>query len=285
MDKKVVLAIVGGSGLYNLEGLNLVKEHSIATPFGNPSDAVKEFEFNGRTIFFLARHGQGHCYNPSEVNYRANIYALKSLGVTDAIAVSSVGILADGIVPSDLIIVDQLFDRTKRQDITFFEKGIVAHVPFADPFCENVRSHIKKVAISSNISYHDGGTLVVIEGPTYSTRAESLFYREVLKATCVGMTALPESKLFKEAGICFGMVAMATDYDCWKQDEKSVSSDMVVEASNKNFSIVSKLLKEFILTYPKSRQECGCELAIKTSIVTKDISEDTRKRLSLILKN
>lgn len=283
-DTKVVLAIVGGSGLEDLKEGEFVRSIEVSTPYGNPSSPIIEKKFGSKSVFFLSRHGLTHSLNPSEVNYRANVYALKSLGVTDAVAVSSVGILKDCIKPSDIILPDQLFDRTKTRNSTFFEDGIVAHVSIADPFCTSMRNSFYKVAQSLKYRVWNGGTLVAIEGPTYSSRAESLFYKEVLKASAVGMTALPETKLFREAGICFITCAMATDYDCWKQDEKAVSSDMVVSSGIKNTKIVKEVLVLFIQKYPEMKPRCLCQDSLSEAIVSKDISQDVQQRLRPILQ-
>ncbi len=280
----VVLGIVGGSGLEELEEGKDIKTHHVQTPYGDPSCVILEKEIDSRRVFFLSRHGVSHNLNPSEVNYRANVYALKSLGVTDVVAVSSVGILKDGIDPSDVILPDQVFDRTCKRQSTFFENGVVAHVSCADPFCEELRAFFKGVVESLGYKVWDGGTLVCIEGPVYSTRAESLFYKNVLGASCVGMTALPETKLFREAGICFITCAMATDYDCWKQDEQNVSSDMVVARGEYNNRIVKKILASFIKTYPKLRPRCSCQDSIQEALVTHSISDEVKKRLAPILE-
>ena len=284
-NTSVVLAIVGGSALEELDEGIKITSHKVKTPYGDPSCDIVEKDFDGRRVFFLSRHGKTHNLNPSEVNYRANVYALKSLGVTDVVAVSSVGILKEGIRPSEVILPDQVFDRTSKRESSFFEKGIVAHVSCADSFCESMRSFFKKTVEQCGYKVWDGGTLVCIEGPVYSTRAESLFYKNVLQASCVGMTALPETKLFREAGICFVTCAMTTDYDCWKQDEKNVSSDMVVTTGIKNTKIVKEILSLFIKNYPRVRPRCSCEDSLKHALVTKDISDEVKNRLGPILKD
>ena len=284
-NTSVVLGVVGGSALEDLSEGTQVGIHTVKTPYGDPSCDIVEKDFDGRRVFFLSRHGKNHNLNPSEVNYRANVYALKSLGVTDVVAVSSVGILKDGIAPSDVILPDQVFDRTSKRESTFFEQGIVAHVSCADSFCETMRAFFKKTVEQCGYKVWDGGTLVCIEGPVYSTRAESLFYRNVLQASCVGMTALPETKLFREAGICFVTCAMATDYDCWKQDGKDVSSDMVVSTGVKNTEIVKEILSMFIKNYPRVRSRCSCEDSLKEALVTKNITEQVKTRLGPILKD
>ncbi|MES2745915.1 MAG: S-methyl-5'-thioadenosine phosphorylase, partial [Bdellovibrionota bacterium] len=216
----VKLGIIGGSGIYQMPGVEFVAEHAIKTPFGEPSDKIIEGKLHGRTVYFLPRHGKGHRFTPSEVNYRANIYALKSLGVTHVLAVSAVGIMKEHIRPGDMVIPDQIFDRTKgKRAETFFGEGIVGHFEFADPFDLDMCKWIEKAAKSVTDRVHFGGSYVCMEGPAFSTRAESRHYRETLRPAVIGMTAIPEAKLAREAEMCYGMLALATDYDCWHEGE------------------------------------------------------------------
>jgi len=283
-EKTTVLGIIGGSGVYGIEGLKVTKEHRVPTPFGEPSDAVIEAQLQGRTIFFLPRHGRGHRLTPSEVNYRANIYALKSLGVTHILSVSAVGIMQPHIKPGDMIVPDQLFDRTKgNRTATFFGEGVVGHVAFADPFCGEMRGIISKAVRQCTDRLHEGGTLVVMEGPQFSTRAESHFYRKTLNPVAIGMTALPEAKLAREAEMAYGLLAMATDYDCWHEIEEDVSVTAVLAVLQANVKLANSIVSQVVKLLPaKSSSDSlyAAEHAIMTDPTR--IPAATKEKLALL---
>jgi 5'-methylthioadenosine phosphorylase len=249
--KKLVLGVIGGSGVYKMYGFQFVREHNITTPFGSPSDAILEGRLAERSVFFLPRHGRGHRLTPSEVNYRANIYAMKQLGVTHMLAVSAVGIMKESIQPGDMVIPDQIFDRTRGyRASSFFGDGIVGHVMFGDPFCPEMRTIIKNAAVGEHARFHEGGTYVCMEGPAFSTRAESEFYRKTIAPAVIGMTALPEAKLAREAEICYGMLALATDYDCWHETEEDVSVEAVLAVVRANATLANNIIKRVANTIP-----------------------------------
>lgn len=271
---RTVLGIIGGSGVYKMEGLELIREHNVKTPYGSPSDVVMEVAFKSPdtgetgTAYFIPRHGRGHVLTPSEVPYRANIYALKTLGVTHLLAVSAVGIMRESIKPGDMVIPDQIFDRTKgTRDSTFFGGGIVGHVPFADPFSGEMRDIIEKSARKVTDRLHLGGAYVCMEGPQFSTRSESLFYRETLKPSVIGMTGIPEAKLAREAEMCYGMLALATDYDCWHDEEDDVSVDAVLKVMQENASTANDIVKNLVVDFPAESSSPDLEAA-KFAILT-----------------
>jgi 5'-methylthioadenosine phosphorylase len=240
-----------------MDGVQYVQEHNITTPFGAPSDSVLEAKLGARPVYFLPRHGRGHRFTPSEVNYRANIFAMKQLGVTHILAVSAVGIMKESIQPGDMVIPDQIFDRTKGyRPSSFFGDGIVGHVMFGDPFCPEMRSIIKNAAVAERAKFHEGGTYVCMEGPAFSTRAESEFYRKTIAPAVIGMTAIPEAKLAREAEICYGMLALATDYDCWHETEDDVSVEAVLAVVRANATLANNIIKRVASTIPTtSRSE------------------------------
>jgi 5'-methylthioadenosine phosphorylase len=249
--KPVVIGVIGGSGVYKIDGVTYTNEHQLSTPFGEPSDAVLEARIAERTVYFLPRHGRGHRYTPTEVNYRANIHALKQLGVTHLLAVSAVGIMRESIKPGDMVVPDQLFDRTRGlRAQTFFGDGIVGHVMFADPFCSEMREIILRSANLERATVHDGGTYVCMEGPAFSTRAESEFYRKTLAPSVIGMTAIPEAKLAREAEMSYGMLALATDYDCWHETEDDVSVEAVIAVVKANAALANNIIKRVVEQAP-----------------------------------
>lgn len=235
------IGILGGSGLYDMPGLVDRREQAVSTPFGEPSDAVLLGRLNGEELAFLPRHGRGHRFNPSEVNYRANIWALKSLGVEWIISVSAVGSLREAVVPGHVVVIDQFIDRTKGRAATFFEGGVVGHVSFADPVCATLRGILIESAREAGATTHDGGVYVCMEGPAFSTRAESHLYRS-WGGTVIGMTNLPEAKLAREAGISYATLAMATDYDCWHDAHDAVTVDQVVAVLKANVSLAQRAI-------------------------------------------
>lgn len=267
-DYPVTLGVIGGSGVYHMEGVELVKEHSIETPFGPPSDAVVETRIEGRTVFFLPRHGRGHRLLPSEVNYRGNIHALKQLGVTHVLAVSAVGSMRADIEPGHMVVPDQIFDRTKGiRPSTFFGDGVVGHMVFADPFCDELRAIAIQAATQAGAQVHDGGTYICMEGPQFSTRAESHFYRRAADAAVIGMTGLPEAKLAREAELCYAMVAMSTDYDCWHEEEEDVSIEAVLAVLKANAQMANAIVRHVAALAPQT-SACPCLDAARYAIIT-----------------
>lgn len=277
------LGIIGGSGHYDLEGLTGKREVEVHTPFGPPSDSIVLGTLNGVRLAFLSRHGRGHRIDSGEIPARANIYALKSLGVERIVSVSAVGSLQEQMRPLDIVIPDQIIDRTRRRVSTFFGNGIVGHIAFADPYCPELRSSLIEVAARHQPRTHDAGTMVVMEGPAFSTRAESNLYRS-WGAHIIGMTALPEAKLAREAEICYATLAQVTDYDCWHESEESVSVELVVANLRRNVETSLRILKDLVSAIPAARG-CGCGSALQNAIITAPdrIPNEVKERLSLII--
>ena len=261
------VAIIGGSGLYALQSLTDVEEHNIDTPYGAPSDSIVTGLVEQTPVAFLPRHGKLHTISPSEIPTKANIYALKSLGVSRIISVSAVGSMRSNIKPLDLIIPNQLIDRTKMRSDTFFEQGIVAHIAFAEPFCPLLATLMANAIASLELKLHNGGTYIVIEGPAFSTKAESLLYQS-WGASIIGMTALPEARLAREAEMCYSTLACATDYDCWLETEAPVTAETVLANVNKNASNVKNLLEILLPQIPRLERGCSCQNALSNSIIT-----------------
>lgn len=280
----VKLGVIGGSGLYQMDAVKVVREHDLETPFGKPSDPVIEGLIGKHTVYFIPRHGKGHRYTPSEVPYRANIHALKQLGVTHVLAVSAVGIMRDDIRPGDMVVPDQIFDRTKGvRESSFFGEGIVGHISFADPFCEELRDVIIRSAKLENARIHKEGAYICMEGPQFSTRAESRFYRETLRPAVIGMTALPEAKLAREAEMCYGMLALATDYDCWHETEEDVSVDAVVAVLKANAALANSIVKRVAETLPEFSTSPILTGASQAIMTHRDvIPAATRKKVDLL---
>jgi 5'-methylthioadenosine phosphorylase len=277
------ISIIGGTGLYDISGLKDIEEVSPDTPFGKPSDSILIGTLEGQRVAFLPRHGRGHRIIPSEIPVRANIYALKSLGVEHIIAVNSVGSFCAEVKPGDLLIPDQLIDRTRQRTSTFFGKGIVAHIQFAEPFCRNLRKIIYKAAQEAGASVHSGGTYVVMEGPAFSTKAESLLYQS-WGADVIGMTALPEAKLAREAEICYAIIACSTDYDVWHETEEPVSVEVILNTLRRNIKLSKRIIKLVVASIPRER-DCSCPTALKNAIVTTPdaIPPQQRKKLDLLI--
>ena len=275
------LGVIGGSGLYQIEGLTDVEEVRVKTPFGDPSDAIVLGTLEGERVAFLPRHGRGHRISPTEIPVRANIYALKSLGVERIISVSAVGSLKETLPPLDLVIPDQLLDRTRSRVGSFFGGGMVVHVGFADPFCPALSQALHQACQGEGVGVHKGRTLVVIEGPLFSTRAESFLYRS-WGADIIGMTALPEAKLAREAEICYATLASVTDYDCWHQEHASVSIEMVISNLQKNVERAKRVLRKLVRAIPRER-DCPCPTALKDAIITDPRLIPARKRQELAL--
>ncbi|MCY0859153.1 MAG: S-methyl-5'-thioadenosine phosphorylase [Sulfolobaceae archaeon] len=265
--EKAQIGIIGGSGVYQLEGLTDIKEIKVYTPYGEPSDYITLGTLNGKRIAFLPRHGKGHRIPPHKVNYRANIWALKQLDVKWIISVSAVGSLRMDYKPGDFVIPDQFIDMTKGRQYTFFDGPTVAHVSMADPFCDSLRKVIISSAKDLGIPVHETGTYICIEGPRFSTRAESRVWREVYKADIIGMTLVPEVNLACEAQLCYATIAMVTDYDVWA--EHPVTAEEVGRVMNANVTNVKKLLGEVIKRLPEkpNERECSCCNSLKTALV------------------
>ncbi len=274
------IAVIGGTGVYDSDAFENVEEADIDTPFGKPSDRILVGEFEGRKVAFLPRHGRGHVYSPTLVPYRANIYALRKLGVSRIVSVAAVGSLKEELKPLDIVIPDQIFDRTKHRKDTFFE-DVVVHVGMADPFCREMRDAAIDVLESLGLEYHPKGTYVCIEGPQFSTKAESNVYRQ-LGFDIIGMTALPEAKLAREAEMCYLTIATITDYDVWRDEPVDVKT--VLENAARNEESVKKILRKLIPSLPEER-ECECREALKFAITTSPdkITEDAREKLGIFL--
>lgn len=264
--KRADVGIIGGTGLYEMDGLSGVREVSIPTPYGKPSDKVMLGELSGVKIAFISRHGKGHKLSPSEINYRANIYALKSLGVHSVISVSAVGSLKKELTPGTIVIVNQFFDRTFKRENTFFKNGVVAHVSMADPVCKELSEILYKKARELNYDVVSTGTYICIEGPQFSTRAESNVYRS-LGFDVIGMTNLPEAKLAREAELCYSTLALVTDYDCWHETEEAVSVEIIIDTLKKNIFRAKEIIRRAIVEVA-GRADCTCRHALKDTIVT-----------------
>ena len=280
---KAEIGIIGGSGLYNLPGLDRVREVRVTTPFGRPSDAYVVGELEGRRIAFLSRHGRGHVLMPSEINFRANIYGMKKLGVEHLISLSAVGSLREDFKPTDMVLPSQFFDRTKGRVSTFFGEGLVAHISFDKPVCPRLVDVLAAACAEHQLTCHRGGTYVCMEGPAFSTLAESNAYR-AWGMDLIGMTNLPEAKLAREAEICYATLAMVTDYDCWHPQHDSVTVDLVIEYLNRNVENAQKIVRAAVGRLPRER-DCKCASALAHAILTdpKRIPVRTRKKLALLV--
>jgi 5'-methylthioadenosine phosphorylase len=280
--EKVRIGIIGGSGLYNMPGLEKPHELRIRTPFGDPSDALVVGTLEGKRVAFLARHARGHRFLPTEINYRANIHAMKQLGVERIISVSAVGSLQEELRPLDFMIPDQFFDRTRHRVSTFFGDGVVAHVGFDKPVCGQIAEVLGGACEQARVKVHCGGIYVCMEGPQFSTLAESHVYRQ-LRFEVIGMTNLTEAKLAREAEICYSTVAMITDYDCWHPNHASVTLDEIISNLNKNAENAQNVIREAVRAMPAERS-CKCGRALAHAIITDPavIPAAARKRLSVI---
>ena len=282
-EGQVRAAVIGGSGFYQMEGLADAESITIDTPFGPTSDAITVGVLDGQRVAFLPRHGVGHRLLPAEIPARANFWALKSLGVEIVISVSAVGSLREDIEPLQMVVPDQVIDRTRGRASTFFGDGLVAHIAFADPFCGDLRSVLTGAARETETTVHNGGTYVVMEGPAFSTRAESSLYRS-WGADVIGMTALPEAKLAREAEMCFAVLACATDYDCWHDGHESVTADMIVANLLQNVDVSRRVVRTALDRLPAIRS-CDCSKALESAIVTSfDLApRETQDRLAPII--
>ena len=278
------IGIIGGSGLYTMSGLTGTREVHVKTPFGDPSDAIAVGTLEGKRVAFLARHGRGHRILPSEINYRANVYAMKLLGVEQIISVSAVGSLKEDLRPGEFLVPDQFFDRTKNRISTFFGDGLVAHVAFAHPTCGQLSAVLADACRDEAVKVHGRGTYVCIEGPQFSTQAEAEVNRH-LRFDVIGMTNLTEAKLAREAEICYAAIAMITDYDCWHPDHESVTAAQIIATLNHNAENAQKVLRAAVRELPSERS-CKCGAALRHALVTdlKLVPTATKKRLAAILK-
>ncbi len=278
---QATIGIIGGSGLYEMAGVSDLREVWVPTPFGEPSDALMVGQLEGQAVAFLPRHGRGHRHPPHDINYRANVWALKSLGVRWVVSVSAVGSLREGIQPGELVLVDQFIDRTRARTSTFFDQGVVGHVGFGDPCCPVLRQALTQAAEAEHLPFHPEGTYVVIDGPTFSTRAESLLYRS-WGADVIGMTNLPEARLAREAQMAYATIAMATDYDCWHESEEAVTVSAVLAVMKKNVERAQRLVRAAIpriADLPPSPTWSALEHAVMTHTITPEV----RSRLGLLL--
>jgi 5'-methylthioadenosine phosphorylase len=282
---RAVLGIIGGSGLYDLPGLTGVRRETVRTPFGQPSDAIVLGRLGDEEIAFIARHGAGHRFSPSEVPYRANLHALKQLGATRVISVSAVGSMKEQIAPGHLVLPTQYIDRTVARPRTFFGEGIVAHVAFAEPVCPQLHEHLDGACFAAGATVHAKGTYLCIEGPQFSSKAESESYR-ALGVEVIGMTAMPEAKLAREAELCYATIALATDYDCWREGHEAVTVAQVVETMHRNVATAREVLRNAVLALGRiEKRTCSCGQALDSAVITApaQISPAARERLALLL--
>jgi 5'-methylthioadenosine phosphorylase len=280
----VQIGIIGGSGLYQMEGLTVLEEREVGTPFGKPSDAFTIGEIDGVRVAFLARHGRGHRFTPSEINFRANLFAFKTLGVHTILSASAVGSMKETYAPMDVVFPDQFIDRTRHRPDTFFGDGIVAHVGFSDPICTAVSAAMGQSADDAGARHHMGGVYLCMEGPQFSTRAESHLYRS-WGVDVIGMTNLQEAKLAREAEICYATMALVTDYDCWHESVEAVSVEQVLGYLRANSAIAQTILRNSIRRVASRTRDCGCANAMQWAIITdrKAITAEAIERLKPIV--
>lgn len=281
--ERVAIGVIGGSGLYEIEGLTNIRSVKVVTPFGRPSDDYIVGTLHGIRIAFLPRHGRGHRIMPTDINYRANIYGMKKLGVERIISVSAVGSMKEEIKPGDIVVPDQFYDHTKHRRSTFFGNGIVAHVGMADPVCAGLCSVLIEAGNKVGATVHRGGTYLCMEGPQFSTRAESMTYRE-WNVDVIGMTNATEAKLAREAEICYSTIALATDYDCWHHSEEAVTVEAVLAVMKHNIETSKAMIRQAVQMLPQTRA-CGCGEALRNTIMTpaKLIPAKTKKDLAPII--
>ena len=283
MAKQVLLAMIGGSGLYDMPGLRNTREHNIDTPFGKTSAPIILGELEGQNVAFLARHGIGHHLTPSEVPYRANIYALKSLGVQRIVSISACGSLKEEFAPGHIVIPDQIYDNTHGRNRSFFDDGLVAHVSVADPFCVDLSDQLESAVRAAGGVLHRNGTLITIEGPRFSTKAESNTYR-AWGMSIIGMTASPEAFLAREAEICYATMAHVTDYDVWHVSEAPVTVEIVIQTLNKNTALAQEAVRSLARNL-KNERRCSCAHALSAALITRKeaIPPETRQKLDLLV--
>lgn len=284
MDERPVLGVLGGTGLYDMDGLEGFTRRELSTPFGEPSGPVVLGRLEGRPVAFLARHGEGHRLNPSEVNYRANLYALKAVGVERVVSVSACGSLRPEIEPGRLVVPDQLFDATRGRPRSFFGEGVVVHLSAPDPFCPALSERLAVAAEAAGAAVIRGGTTITIEGPRFSTRAESRAYR-AWGMSIIGMTTAPEAFLAREAELCYAVLAHVTDYDVWHLDERPVTVEMVVEQIRRNAVQAEAVLRQLVRALPFPRA-CSCSTALQDAFVTPpaSLSAEAHRRLGLLVE-
>lgn len=284
-QKNVKLAVIGGSGLYNMPFLTVIDEIELNTPFGKPSDSIMIGDLEGVRVAFLSRHGRGHPYLPHEVPYRANIHALKQLGVEQIVAISACGSLREDYAPGHIVIPDQLFDHTKgKRDMTFFGDGLATHIGVADPFCNDICGMLNESVRGAGGTVHAGGTYITVEGPRFSTRGESNVYRS-WGMSIIGMTTSPEAYLAREAEICYGVMAHVTDYDVWHESEEAVSVEMVLQTTVRNLALAQKSLVPLVKKLVQRDRTCGCDSALASAIITdrRKIPQGTLDRLGILI--
>jgi 5'-methylthioadenosine phosphorylase len=282
-EPRAAIGVIGGSGLYAMSGLTNTRELNVKTPFGDPSDKIVLGDFEGKRVAFLARHGRGHRILPSELNFRANVYAMKLLGVERIISVSAVGSLKEDLRPGEFLVPDQFFDSTKGRISTFFGNGLVAHVAFDKPTCAQLSTVLADACVSTAVPVHRKGTYINMEGPQFSTLAEAHFHR-AQKFDVIGMTNVTEAKLAREAEICYATIAMITDYDCWHPEHESVTASQIIATLNQNATNAQNVVREAIKTLPAERK-CKCGSALAHSLITdfKLVPAKTKKNLAAII--
>ncbi len=284
MTEKIALGIIGGSGLYTMDGLTEINEQDLSTPFGNPSAPITVGTLEGQRVAFLARHGIGHHISPSEINYRANIFALKMLGVERVVSISACGSLREDYAPGHIVVPDQIFDNTKGRETTFFTDGLVSHISVADPFCGDLSSSLVKAIKTSGGAVHPGGAFITIEGPRFSTKAESQVFRS-WGMSIIGMTTSPEAFLAREAEMCYAVMAHVTDYDVWHISEAPVTVDLVVETLKRNTQLAQESIRELVRSLGQEIH-CDCHSALADALITnrKAIPANTRQKLDLLVR-
>jgi 5'-methylthioadenosine phosphorylase len=282
-DGPVTVGVIGGSGLYDIEGLTSTRSIRVRTPFGSPSDAITVGSLEGIRVAFLSRHGQGHLLNPSGINYRANIFALKSLGVSHVISISAVGSMKASIHPGDVVVPDQFIDLTKRRTSTFFDDGVVAHVAFGEPVCAELAQVLLSAGEKVGANVHRSGTYLCMEGPQFSTKAESRLYRQ-WGVDVIGMTNMPEAKLAREAELCYATLALVTDYDCWHETEEAVTVEAVLGTLHRNVALAKQILRSAMPSFANPI-DCPCHRALDNAILTapKRIPTAVRKKLAVLI--
>lgn len=280
---RISIGVIGGSGLYAMDGLTQIKAVKVTTPFGRPSDDYLVGTLHGRRVAFLPRHGRGHRILPTDINYRANLFGMKKLGVERIISVSAVGSMKEEIRPGDIVVPDQFYDHTKHRRSTFFGNGVVAHVGMAEPVCGDLCAVLIEAGVKVGATVHKGGTYLCMEGPQFSTRAESLTYRQ-WNADVIGMTNATEAKLAREAEICYSTIALATDYDCWHHSEEAVTVEAVLAVMKKNIETSKSMIREAVRMLPESR-DCACGDALRNTIMTpgKLIPTKTKRDLAPLI--
>jgi 5'-methylthioadenosine phosphorylase len=282
-DERVTVGVIGGSGLYDIEGLTSTRSIRVRTPFGSPSDAITVGSLEGIRVAFLSRHGQGHLLNPSGINYRANIFALKSLGVSHVISISAVGSMKESIHPGDVVVPDQFIDLTKRRTSTFFDDGVVAHVAFGEPVCAELAQVLLSAGEKVGANVHRSGTYLCMEGPQFSTKAESRLYRQ-WGVDVIGMTNMPEAKLAREAELCYATLALVTDYDCWHETEEAVTVEAVLGTLHRNVALAKQILRSAMPSFANPI-DCPCHRSLDNAILTapKRIPTAVRKKLAILI--